>query len=134
MARLNNMMDINVSADTTKETLIEALETLIEMVQEDVLDDDEVEVLDKVINFIAEDLDGEEALNEKRMSSAAKMQAKKYRLKNKAKLNIIAKKKKKCSVKIIGKEDKLACNSKGQVKRIDKARSRASKKGARSRA
>jgi hypothetical protein len=67
------------------------------------------------------------------MSAAAKMKARKYRKKNRTKLKMIAKKKKRCMVKIAGKTDKFACNSKGQVKKIDKARSRAAKRGARSR-
>ena len=67
------------------------------------------------------------------MSAKAKMAARKYRKKNRAKLAMIAKKKKRCLVKIAGKTDKLSCNSKGQIKRIDKKRSRAAKRGAKSR-
>ena len=48
-------------------------------------------------------------------------------------LKKIAKLKKRCKSKIAGKEDKLSCNSKGLVKRIDKARSKAARIGARSR-
>ena len=125
-----------VETETMKETLIEALETLIEMVEEGALTADELEVLDEAVEFITEDFDGEvveEELTEKRMSAAAKMKARKYRKKNRAKLTMIAKKKKRCLVKIAGKTDKLSCNSKGQAKRIDKARSKAAKRGARSR-
>lgn len=134
MARLNDMMENDMSVMSTKEALIEALETLIEMVTEDVLTVDELEVLDEAIDFVSTDFgDSEEDLMEKRMSSKEKMAARKYRLKNKTKLLKIAKLKKRCKSKIAGKEDKLSCNSKGLVKRIDKARSKAARIGARSR-
>lgn len=134
MARLNDMMKNDMGLMSTKEALIEALETLIEMVTEDVLTVDELEVLDEAIDFVSTDFgDSEEDLMEKRMSSKEKMAAKKYRLKNKTKLLKIAKLKKRCMSKITGKEDKLSCNSKGLVKRIDKSRSKAARIGARSR-
>ena len=134
MARLNDMIENDMDLMSTKEALIEALETLIEMVTEDVLTVDELEVLDEAIDFVSTDFgDSEEDLMEKRMSSKEKMAAKKYRLKNKTKLLKIAKLKKRCKRKIAGKEDKLSCNSKGLVKRIDKARSKAARIGARSR-
>lgn len=134
MARLNDMIENDTGLMSTKEALIEALETLIEMVTEDVLTVDELEVLDEAIDFVSTDFgDSEEDLMEKRMSSKEKMAAKKYRLKNKTKLLKIAKLKKRCKSKIAGKEDKFSCNSKGLVRRIDKARSRAARIGARSR-
>lgn len=134
MARLNDMMENDMGLMSTKEALIEALETLIEMVTEDVLTVDELEVLDEAIDFVSTDFgDSEEDLMEKRMSAKDKMDAKKYRLKNKTKLLKIAKLKKRCKSKIDGKEDKFSCNSKGLVRRIDKARSRAARIGARSR-
>lgn len=134
MARLNDMIENDTGLMSTKEALIEALETLIEMVTEDVLTVDELEVLDEAIDFVSTDFgDSEEDLMEKRMSSKDKMAARKYRLKNKTKLLKIAKLKKRCKAKIAGKEDKLSCNSKGLVKRIDKARSKAARIGARSR-
>ena len=141
MARLTDMVEQEevVTTEeveyTTKDALIEALETLIEMVEEDILSEDEVEVLDEAVDFITEDFDGEdveEELTEKKMSAKAKAKARKYRQKNRMKLKKIAKLKKKCMVKIAGKEG-MTCNSKGQVKRIDKARSKAAKRGARSR-
>lgn len=119
------------------ESLIEALETLIEMVEQDVLTSDEIEILDEAVDFISEDFNGEdeieEELTEKRMSAKAKMAARRYRKKNRARLKIIAKKKKRCMTKIAGKTDKLTCNSKGRIKRKNKKRSRAAKRGARSR-
>lgn len=141
MASLTNMIkngvtDANTATNSTKEALIEALETLIEMVKEEVLTADETEVLDEAVDFISEDFDEieyEEELTEKRMSAKAKMAARRYRKKNRAKLKRIAKLKKRCMSKIAGKTDKMTCNSKGQIKRIDKARSRAAKRGARSR-
>lgn len=141
MARLTDLVEsteveLTEEIIDVKENLIEALETLIEMAEEDAIDLDEMEILDDAIDFIAEGLDDEideEELTEKRMSAKAKMAARRYRLKNRAKLKMIAKKKKRCMAKIAGKTDKLTCNSKGQVKRIDKKRSRAAKRGARSR-
>jgi len=140
MASLTNMVNKETVVETneeftTKDALIEALETLIEMVEEDVLSEDELEVLDEAVDFITEDFDGEdveEELTEKRMSPKAKAAARKYRQKNRMKLKKIAKLKKKCMVKIAGKEN-MSCNSKGQIKRIDKARSKAAKRGAKSR-
>lgn len=138
MARLTDMVEkeeVTVETEmTTKEALIEALTTLIEMVEEDALTSDEIEVLDEAIDFVSVDFDDmEEDLMEKKMSAKAKMAARKYRQKNKMKLAKISKIKKKCMAKIAGKEDKMTCNSKGQVKRIDKARSKAAKLGAKSR-
>ena len=156
MARLSDLVNNRISTkevfesetvettEVVKETLVEALETLIEMVKEDELTEDELQMLEDTVEFITKNSDDveedseeedseEEELTEKRMSAKAKMYARKYRLKNRAKLKMIAKKKKKCLVKIAGKTDKLTCNSKGQIKRIDKKRSRAAKIGARSR-
>lgn len=145
MAKLTDMVNTEVETEvleteelevSLKESLVEALETLIDMVEDGVLSEDEIEVLDEAVEFITEDFDSEDAeeeLNEKRMSAKAKMAARKYRKKNRAKLAMIAKKKKRCLVKIAGKTDKLSCNSKGQIKRIDKKRSRAAKRGAKSR-
>jgi hypothetical protein len=139
MARLTDMIEkdeLTEGAEVdAREALIEALETLIEMVEDNALNLDEIEVLDEAISFIAEDFEDsvEEELTEKKMSPAAKMKAKKYRMKNKGKLKMIAKKKKRCMVKIAGKTDKMACGSDGRVHRIDKARARAAARGARSR-
>jgi len=139
MASLNDMVNTEEveTNSSLNDSLVEALETLIEMVEEGALTADEIEVLDEAVDFISEDFDGEEdmeeELSEKKMSSAAKMKARKYRKKNRTKLKMIAKKKKRCLVKIAGKTDKLACDSKGRPHRIDKKRSRAAKRGARSR-
>lgn len=140
MASLSKMVNKETVVETTseyttKDALIEALETLIEMVEEDVLSENELSVLDDTIEFITEDFDGEdveEELTEKKMSPKAEMAARKYRQKNRIKLKKIAGLKKKCMVKIAGKEN-MTCNSKGQVKRIDKARSKAAMRGAKSR-
>jgi len=92
MARLTEMVEneeFDVDIDDAKDALIEALETLIEMVEEDALTEDEIEMLDDSIEFIAEDSDDEdleEELSEAtlyKMSPKELMRARKYRLKNK---------------------------------------------------
>ena len=115
-----------------KEALIEALETLIQMVEDDSLNEDELETLDETIEFISEDFgeDFEETLSEatlKKMSAKKLMAARKYRKKNKAKLARASKKRanknkkykkaiEKCKEKIKGKANK-GCNSKGKIYR-----------------
>lgn len=132
MARLQDLIKNTTTEDTTvdlKESLVEALETLIAMVKDDALTADELTVIDEAVEFIA---NSEEELSEKKMSAKALMNARKYRLKNKGKLAMIAKRKARCAVKIAGKEG-FACNSMGMPHKVDKARSKASMKGARSR-
>lgn len=128
MARLQDLIKETPTTDL-KESLVYALETLIEMVKDNALTTDELNVLDEAVEFIA---NSEEELTEKKMSAKALMQARKYRLKNKGKLAMIAKRKARCAVKIAGKEG-FACNSMGMPHKVDKARSKASMKGARSR-
>ncbi len=138
MARLTDMLGSTEETTKTVETgdaathLVEALEVLIEMIKENALTENEIEVLDETIDLITESVDVEE-LTEKKMSAKAKMAARQYRLKNKARLAVIAKKKKACMAKIAGKTDKLACGSDGRPHRIDRARSKAARMGAKSR-
>lgn len=132
MARLQDLISNKTTTATTtdlKESLVYALETLIEMVKDNALTTDEVKVLDEAVEFIA---NSEEELSEKKMSAKALMHARQYRLKNKGKLAMIAKRKARCAAKIAGKEG-FACNSMGMPHKVDKARSKASMKGARSR-
>jgi len=102
----------------SNEELVEALHTLIEMIEENALNEDELEVLDSTIDFLSEDFDmDEEDLTEakklKKMSAKAKMAARKYRMKNKAKLKMAAKKRKLKDKKL--KKKKEACKKKGMV-------------------
>lgn len=120
---------------TEKDALIEALKTLIEMVKEDALIEDELEILDDAIDFISEDFEDAEDFDEQldeaqklnKMSAKDKAKARKYRMKNKGKLKIQSKKRKMklkkfgakrkaCAIKIAGKEG-YACNSKGKIYR-----------------
>ncbi len=114
--------DLHEEHEEDKQVLIEALETLIEMIEDDSLNIDEIEVLDEAIYFIAEDSvddaeDFEEELTEaiklKKMSAKAKQKAKKYRMKNKGKIKIAAKKRKMKDRKLAKK--KAACKKKGFV-------------------
>ena len=137
MAKLTDMLDNDTLIEEsdemdTKEALIEALETLIEMVEEDALNEDEIETLDETIEFISEDFgdDFEETLSEatlKKMSAKKLMAARRYRMKNKAKLARAAKKRailnkrykaaiKRCKEKIKGKSG-LGCSTKGKIYR-----------------
>ena len=99
-----------------EDPLIESLQTLIEMVEDNLLLDSEVRHIEDTIAFISEDDNAllDEALKLKKMSIKDKMRAKKYRMKNKAKLKIQAKKRsminkkfskkrKACAIKIAGK-------------------------------
>lgn len=128
MARLTDMVETEVEVNEelemdavdAKDALIEALETLIEMVEDDSLNEDEIEILDGAVDFISEDFedveDFEEELTEKtlnKMSPAAKMKAKKYRMKNKAKLKAAAKKRKLKDKKL--KKKKAKCEAKGMT-------------------
>jgi len=127
MARLNDMVDyeselmeeVNTDGGENNEELVEALYTLIEMIEENALNEDELEVLDSTIDFLSEDfdMDEEEDLTEakklKKMSAKAKMAARKYRMKNKAKLKMAAKKRKLKDKKL--KKKKEACKKKGMV-------------------
>ena len=136
MARLTDMLGtkeestVEVTTEETTNHLAEALQVLIDMINENALTADEIEVLEDAITFVTET---EEELTEKKMTQQAKMAARKYRLKNKGKLALIAKKKKACMAKIAGKTDKLACGSDGRPHVIDKARSKAARLGAKSR-
>lgn len=133
MARLTDMLgkeESMVSEVEHTNPLAEALQVLIDMINENALTADEIEVLDDAITFVTE---AEEELTEKKMSAQAKMAARKYRLKNRAKLALIAKKKKACMARIAGKTDTLACGSDGRPHRIDKARAKAARLGAKSR-
>lgn len=139
MARLTDMINNDVEAVETDETTIEtnplaeALEVILEMVNEDALTDDEMDVLGEALDFISEDFDEIEDFEEElaeaqklnKMSAKDKAKARKYRMKNKAKLKAQSKKRKmklkkfsaarkKCAVKIAGK-DGYGCNSKGKI-------------------
>lgn len=130
MARLIDMVKNMNSVEMTKtEKLVEALKMLIEMAEEEALNESDVELLETFFNEI---IDGEEELSEKRMSAKALMAARRYRLKNKGKLAIIARKKATCAARIEDKEG-YACDSKGVPHKVDRARSKAAKLGARSR-
>lgn len=137
MARLTDMLDTETA--TTVETpeteathLVEALQVLIDMINEGALTAEEVGVLDSTVDFITESVDTE-TLTERKMSPKALMAARKYRLKNKARLAIIAKKKAACMAKIAGKTDTMACGSNGRPHKIDRARAKAARMGAKSR-
>lgn len=139
MARLTDMLattDVETNEEITENTLVQALEVLIEMVKENALTAEELDMIDTTVDYITEsvstEIEEDEELTEKKMSPKEKMQAKKYRLKNKAKLALIAKKKKACMAKIAGKTG-MSCDSKGRPRKIDKARSRAARMGAKSR-
>lgn len=142
MARLADLINQNggvkntssvISKDSENNTLVEALTILIEMVSEGALTDEELTNLNETISFITESVvEGEEELNEKRMSAKALIKARKYRLKNKSKLAMVARKKANCEAKLAGKPG-YSCNSKGQVHKIDRSRSKSARMGARSR-
>ena len=136
MTTLINMITNNVdnAVKNIQKSLTESINMLIGMIKDKSLNTDEMGVIDETINNIVKTPDADnEQLYEKRMSQKAKLAARRYRLKNKAKLAMIAKKKKRCQEKIAGKEDKFACGVDGRPHLIDKKRSRASRMGAKSR-
>lgn len=139
MARLSDLInqstDSVTTTETTNDTLVEALHILIEMVTEGALTDEELSNLDETITFITESVvNGDEELNEKRMSAKALLQSRKYRLKNKSKLAMIARKKANCEAKLkLDGKAGYSCNSKGMIHKVDRSRSKAARMGARSR-
>jgi rhamnose utilization protein RhaD (predicted bifunctional aldolase and dehydrogenase) len=112
-----------------KQTILEAIDVLINMTKENLLLKEDRDLLDETIEYIAEN---DEELNERHMTSAEKMRAKKWRLKNKARLKKIAKLKASCRKKIKEKEG-WACDSKGHAHPVDKKRSKLMKKVAKTR-
>lgn len=139
MARLSDLInqstDSVTTTETTNDTLVEALHILIEMVTEGALTDEELSNLDETITFITESVvNGDEELNEKRMSAKALLQSRKYRLKNKSKLAMIARKKANCQAKLkLDGKAGYSCNAKGQIHKVDRSRSKSARIGARSR-
>ncbi len=131
----NPVTKTELEESTVNDSLVEALTILIDMISEGALTDEETTNLDETIAFITESIvNGEEDLNEKRMSASALLKARKYRLKNKSKLAMIARKKANCQAKLkLDGKAGYSCNSKGQVHKVDLKRSKASRMGARSR-
>jgi len=126
MARLNDLINAPSAVEDGDTELIEMLETLIEMVSDNELAIEDIDALTEVIDFIIAD-ENEYQLDEvmlNKMSPEEKKEAAMYRRKNKArlakaaskrkmKLKAFAPRRKKCLVKIAGKEG-WDCNSQGK--------------------
>jgi hypothetical protein len=137
MPRLLDMLNLSNSPESQNTPqLEEALGMLIEMVKENALKKNEMALLESTVDALIESIQqNTQALVEKKMSANELKVARRYRLKNRAKLARIAAKKKVCMDKLReeGKQDKFSCGSDGRRHPIDKQRSRAAKLGARSR-
>ena len=114
---------------TADVTILESLATLLGMVHEGIFTSSDQEMLDEMIGMILID-DG--YLNEGHMTPKQLMAARRNRIKNHSKLEMIAKKKKLCMdrLKASGRDIYgLACGSNGMPHRVNKARSKAARKG-----
>jgi len=129
MASLSDMLKSNTEEEIENDSLIEALKTIIEMAENDELTEDEYNIIADSVVFISEneneneDEDLDEATLRK-MKPMELKKARKYRKANKGRLIKAAKKRKlklkpfimarkKCAIKIAGKEG-IGCNSKGK--------------------